>query len=96
MESTQIQLPEGARLILYTDGLVEDRRRDIDAGLALLRTAVTGRAGLGPEETCQEILDAMLPEDPGDDIALMVARTRPLDPDSVAQWEVPSDPRPSP
>lgn len=92
VESTQIQLPEGARLILYTDGLVEDRRRDIDAGLDLLRTAVTGRAGLGPEETCREILDAMLPEDPGDDIALMVARTRLLDPDSVAQWEVPSDP----
>ncbi|MFE5857563.1 SpoIIE family protein phosphatase [Streptomyces sp. NPDC056500] len=92
VESTQIQLPEGSRLILYTDGLVEDRRRDIDSGLALLRAAVAGKAGLGPEETCQEILDTMLPEHPGDDIALMVARTRLLEPRFVAQWEVPSDP----
>lgn len=34
----------------------------------------------------------MLPERPGDDIALMVARTRLLDPAQVAEWDVPSDP----
>ena len=39
-------LPEGSRLVLYTDGLVENRDRDIDTGLDLLREAL---AGPGPD-----------------------------------------------
>lgn len=34
----------------------------------------------------------MLPSDPADDIALLVARTRVLDGDRVAEWDVPGDP----
>ncbi|MER5917393.1 SpoIIE family protein phosphatase [Streptomyces sp. NPDC001982] len=91
-ESAELQLPEGSCLILYTDGLIESHHRDFDAGLGLLRTTVTGRPHLTPEETCRDILDAMLPERPSDDIALLVARTRLLDSAQVAQWDVPSDP----
>lgn len=90
-ETAQIQLPEGSRLVLYTDGLVEDRDRDIDIGLDLLRDSLTGPART-PEETCEAILDALLPEHPADDIALLVARTRVLPADHVAEWEVQSDP----
>nr|WP_312866389.1 SpoIIE family protein phosphatase [Streptomyces boluensis] len=90
-ESAQLTLPVGAQLVLYTDGLVEDRDRDLDTGLAMLRTALTGVEG-GPEQTCAAILDALLPPHPGDDIALLVARARVLDPDRIAEWEVPSDP----
>jgi anti-sigma regulatory factor (Ser/Thr protein kinase) len=38
------------------------------------------------------VLDALLPARPSDDVALLVARTRALGPDRVAQWELPSDP----
>ncbi len=77
--------------MLYTDGLVETREHDIDVGLEHLRQALE-TAGDSPEETCRAALDARLPDRPGDDIALLVARTRTLGPDRVAEWQVPNDP----
>ncbi len=90
-ETTELRLAEGSRLVLYTDGLVEDRAHDIDVGLERLRRALE-TAGETPEETCRTVLDARLPDRPGDDIALLVARTRTLGPDQVAEWDVPNDP----
>ncbi|MFE1796803.1 SpoIIE family protein phosphatase [Streptomyces sp. NPDC059517] len=90
-ETAELKLEEGSRLVLYTDGLVEDRERDIDVGLELLRTALTG-AERSPEDTCQAVLDALLPPRPSDDIALIVAGTRALGADRIAEWRVPSDP----
>ncbi|MFI6493088.1 SpoIIE family protein phosphatase [Streptomyces sp. NPDC050564] len=90
-ETAELELAEGSRLVLYTDGLVEDRDRDIDSGIELLRTALAG-ADRSPEDTCRAVLDALLPPRPSDDIALIVARTRALDADRIAEWEVPSDP----
>jgi serine phosphatase RsbU (regulator of sigma subunit)/PAS domain-containing protein/anti-sigma regulatory factor (Ser/Thr protein kinase) len=90
-ESAEFTLPEGSQLVLYTDGLVEDRNRDIDTGLDMLRDALQG-PGRTPEETCQAVLDALLPARPSDDIALLVARSRLLDPSQVADWDVPGDP----
>ncbi|MEU6238326.1 SpoIIE family protein phosphatase [Kitasatospora sp. NPDC047058] len=90
-ETTELEVAEGSRLVLYTDGLVEDRERDIDVGLELLRAALAGPPRT-PEQTCADVLGAMLPAHPQDDIALLVARTRVLAPDQVAEWDVPSDP----
>lgn len=90
-DTAELELPEGSRLVLYTDGLVEDRERDIDAGLELLRLSLA-EAGPSPEDTCRAALDARLPHRSSDDIALLVARTRALTADQVAQWEVPMDP----
>ncbi|MFI1206804.1 SpoIIE family protein phosphatase [Streptomyces sp. NPDC020802] len=90
-ETAELELDEGSRLVLYTDGLVEDRERDIDVGLELLRTALTG-ADRSPEDTCQGVLDALLPPRPSDDIALIVAGTRALGSDRIAEWQVPSEP----
>lgn len=92
METAELTLSEGSRLVLYTDGLVENRDRAIDTGLELLRTALAAGADRTPEQTCTAVLDAMLPDHPSDDIALLVARTRLLDPARVADWEVASDP----
>ena len=90
-ETAELELAEDSRLVLYTDGLVEDREHDIDEGLELLRAALA-QAGRTPEETCQAVLDARLPDRPSDDIALIVARTQGLGPDQVAEWQVPNDP----
>ncbi|MGW2713919.1 SpoIIE family protein phosphatase, partial [Streptomyces sp. NPDC001356] len=90
-ETAEVELPEDSRLVLYTDGLVEDRERDIDEGLGLLRDALLRTPGASPEDTCRTVLDR-LPAQPSDDVALIVARTRVLGDDRVAQWEVPSDP----
>ncbi|MEU6662990.1 SpoIIE family protein phosphatase [Streptomyces sp. NPDC046821] len=91
-ETAELQLSAGSQLVLYTDGLVEDRDRDLDTGLDLLRSALAGHPDRTPEETCQAVLDALLPERPRDDVALLVARTRLLDPERVATWDVPADP----
>ncbi|UNZ16937.1 SpoIIE family protein phosphatase [Streptomyces sp. 891-h] len=90
-ETAELLLPRDSRLVLFTDGLVEDRERDIDDGLALLHETLTGHPGRSPEETCRAVLDALLPAEPSDDVALLVARARVLAPDRVAQWDVPAD-----
>nr|WP_258052583.1 SpoIIE family protein phosphatase [Streptomyces sp. Ru73] len=90
-ETAEIQLSEGSQLALFTDGLLEDDDRDLDTGLAQLRTALA-HPGRDPEETCRAVFDAVLPARPRDDVALLIARTRLLDADRVAAWDVPSDP----
>ncbi|MEV7872149.1 SpoIIE family protein phosphatase [Streptomyces sp. NPDC088124] len=91
-ETTEFTLPEGSRLVLYTDGLVEDRRWDIDVGLERLRTTLAGATGPDPEETCESVLTALVPDRPGDDIAVLVARVRRIEADRIAEWSVPPDP----
>jgi anti-sigma regulatory factor (Ser/Thr protein kinase) len=89
-EAGELVLPEGSRLVLFTDGLIESRGRDIDAGLTMLSSTV-GHADRSSEETCRALVERMLPEHPSDDVALLVARTRLLKPSCVATWEVPFD-----
>ncbi|AIA07782.1 SpoIIE family protein phosphatase [Streptomyces noursei] len=91
-DTCRLRLPEGSRLVLYTDGLVEHRSRAIDDGMALLGRTLGGRPDQTPEETCEAALDALLPDHPTDDIALLVARIRRLPAGRIADWEVPADP----
>ncbi|MFB6711689.1 SpoIIE family protein phosphatase [Streptomyces sp. NPDC056237] len=91
-ETAEMKLEEGTQLVLYTDGLIEDRTRDIDEGIELLRRALASHPGRSPEESCRAVLDELLPGRPKDDVALLVARTRALPPDCVAEWDVPFDP----
>lgn len=92
VETTDLALPEGSRLVLFTDGLVERRGHDIDVGLEALRTALERPGDLSPESTCRAVLDALLSARPTDDVALLIARTHLLDPGSVADWDVPDEP----
>ncbi|MFD3694651.1 SpoIIE family protein phosphatase [Streptomyces sp. NPDC058646] len=90
-EAAEFQLPEASRLALFTDGLVEDRHRDFDTGLHLLGEALS-QTGRSPDEACADVLDALLFPVPSDDIALLIADTRRLEADRIAEWEVPGDP----
>ncbi|MEU9300071.1 SpoIIE family protein phosphatase [Streptomyces sp. NPDC048269] len=90
-ESVELQLPEGSRLVLFTDGLVEDRHRDFDSGLRLLAETLSG-TGRSPEQACADVLTTMLFPTPTDDIALLIADTRRLEPAKIAEWEVPGEP----
>ncbi len=89
--TTELVLPPGSQLVLYTDGLVESRERDIDAGLARLAEVLRG-TGRSPEENVRAVLEALMPVQQRDDIALLVARTRKLAPDRIARWDVPPEP----
>ncbi|MEU6071728.1 SpoIIE family protein phosphatase [Streptomyces sp. NPDC047082] len=90
-EATELELPEGAVVALYTDGLVEDRDRDLDRAMNEMLRALTAPAD-SLEALGDNVLKAVLPEQPGDDVALLLARTRALGADRVATWDVPPDP----
>jgi PAS domain S-box-containing protein len=90
-EATELRLPEGSVVALYTDGLVEDRDRDVDHSTAEFCRALGARVG-SLEALADTVLKAVLPENPGDDVALLLARTRALGADRVATWDVLPDP----
>ncbi|MFF4349768.1 SpoIIE family protein phosphatase [Streptomyces sp. NPDC001530] len=91
-QTAELDLAEGTQLVLYTDGLIEDRRRDLDVGMDMLRDALAGHPDRPPEESCHDVLAELLPGRPKDDVALLIARTRGLPPDRIADWDVPLDP----
>src|SRR5215469_7230404 len=77
-QSTRFSLAPGTVLALYTDGLVENRARPIDGGLAALRHAlssVLARPDGALDDSCQKVTQ-MLREHGEDDITLMLARIR--------------------
>nr|WP_225830239.1 SpoIIE family protein phosphatase [Streptomyces sp. NK08204] len=90
-EATDTWVPENSLLVLYTDGLVESRHRDIGSGQRALLDSLA-RPGASPEATCDRIVEALLPGRPDDDVALLVARTHIMGASHVASWELPADP----
>ncbi len=90
-ETAELHLPEGSQLVLYSDGLIEDRNRDIDTALDELCRALV-HPGRSPEDTCRAVMDAVVPDHPVDDVTLLVARTRALHPGRIATWDVSADP----
>ncbi|MGW0082345.1 SpoIIE family protein phosphatase [Streptomyces sp. NPDC003393] len=90
-ETLELELPEGSLVALFTDGLVTSRDRDVDLGLDRLRQALAVSAG-PLESVCDDVLGRMLPDRSVDDAALLIVRTRALDADRVATWDLPADP----
>ncbi|MFD8891646.1 SpoIIE family protein phosphatase [Streptomyces sp. NPDC059566] len=72
----EVRLPPGSLLVLYTDGLIEARDRDLDEGMAQLAGALR-RVDQPLEELCEGILRLLLPSAQQDDVAVLLARTRP-------------------
>ncbi|MFF1556659.1 SpoIIE family protein phosphatase [Streptomyces sp. NPDC058279] len=73
--STATLIPEGAVVALYTDGLVEARGQDIDAGIDALRDQLRAPVDC-LEETVDRILARLLPDTATDDTVLVLARLR--------------------
>ncbi|MEU6589999.1 SpoIIE family protein phosphatase [Streptomyces sp. NPDC046881] len=90
-EAREIDLAEGSLLCLYTNGLIGERHLDADTAVTKLCAALT-RPADALERTCQAVVDSLVPSLPGDDVALLVARTRVLPPDAVATWQLPLEP----
>ncbi len=92
-EAVELDAPAGATLLLYTDGLVESRLRDVWTGIEQLRERLAATAQLtGPdhppplEALCDEVLDMLGPGDRDDDIALLAARFDGIAPSDVSYW----------
>lgn len=102
-EAVELDAPAGATLLLYTDGLVESRLRDVWTGIEQLRERLAATAQLtGPDHSpplealCDDVLDMLGPGDRDDDIALLAARFDGIAPSDVAYWFLdPEDAAPS-
>ncbi|MFD9115573.1 SpoIIE family protein phosphatase [Streptomyces bottropensis] len=102
-EEVEVELPEGALLALYTDGLVESRDHPLDEGLqafvgaltdpAQPPTAARGDAPRSLEDVCDHVLNTLDTHHGEDDIALLMARVQGLPEDSVGDWTLPREPR---
>jgi anti-sigma regulatory factor (Ser/Thr protein kinase) len=85
------KLEPGSTIVLYTDGLVEERGASIDQGLEALRLAAS-QDPCHPDELCDRLVDAMLAiHAANDDIAVLVLRALPAAPPPL-HLEIPSDP----
>jgi PAS domain-containing protein len=71
------QLEEQALFVCYTDGLVEDRERDIDEGMRRLVEVARSVPALEPHVLADHILAGVPGEERGDDVAVLVARRSP-------------------
>jgi len=78
--SATVAVPDGATLVLFSDGLVERRGEVIDEGLERLVDAIGDVRPLAdPDELCTRIISRIEAGGAaGDDIALLVARVDPL------------------
>jgi serine phosphatase RsbU (regulator of sigma subunit) len=72
--ATDIDLPPGSVLALYTDGLIEHPGEDIGSGMSRLARTLAASPARSPEKLCDSVL-ASLGADARDDIALLLART---------------------
>lgn len=75
-----LDVPEGSTLLLFTDGLVESRRRDLTAGTAMLGAELAASGDHPLDALLDRLVDRVA--DPGaeDDVALLAARLgRPSD-----------------
>ncbi|OKI52139.1 SpoIIE family protein phosphatase [Streptomyces sp. MJM1172] len=71
--TSEVTLPAGSILILYTDGLIEARGRDIDERLGELTRLLTEPQG-SLDLLCDSLISHLVPASADDDIALLTAR----------------------
>ncbi|MFD1270992.1 SpoIIE family protein phosphatase [Streptomyces kaempferi] len=90
-EAVDLELPEGCVIAFYSDGLVETRDQDIDAGIRRLGT-VLARPDRPLDELCTAAFDTLPTRALEDDATLLLARTRSLMPSQIATWDLPHDP----
>ena len=81
----------GSTLLLYTDGLIERRDVPLERRLAQLAEAA-GAAGGELSELCGQLVSAVLGRsEPGDDVALLAVRARPIR-SPVLELTLPAEP----
>ncbi|GIH72239.1 hypothetical protein Mth01_44920 [Sphaerimonospora thailandensis] len=91
-ETTELSLPEGSRLVLYTGGLLADDPADPRIGTQRLRQALDTDPGRTAEETCASALSVLPHGRCRDDVIVLAACTRALSPGHIAYWDLPADP----
>jgi serine phosphatase RsbU (regulator of sigma subunit) len=66
-------VPDGATILLYSDGLIERRGEFLDHGFTRLRRHAATLAAETPDTLCDQLLSALAPES-DDDVVLLAVR----------------------
>ncbi|MFD1270919.1 ATP-binding protein [Streptomyces kaempferi] len=82
-------MPDQTRLVLYTAGLVQAFGHD---GGHVEVTRLLAASRQAPQDLCLSLAENLIPVDPPQDAAVLVACTRALDPSHVATWSMPAVP----
>ena len=69
-----VTLDRGSTVLLYTDGLIERRDADLDAGLVRLRETLVELADRPLEEMLDEVIERLVHGRPEDDVAIVAVR----------------------
>lgn len=79
--ATTVDIPPGALMCLYTDGLIERRNQPVDNGLAKLSKSIYPGQ---PESVCATVMSKFIGQEPlQDDIALLILRRLPTNSEPV-------------
>ncbi|MFJ8666280.1 SpoIIE family protein phosphatase [Streptomyces sp. NPDC093600] len=79
-------------LAFFTDGLVESRGGDIEQGMERLRSALASAdSARSLDEMSSGLINSLAPQQPADDVALLLARTKAIPSDHVAEWKLEAD-----
>jgi serine phosphatase RsbU (regulator of sigma subunit) len=93
ISSRTFEIKDGSLFVLYTDGLVESRGRDIDDGLKRLQSVFGPTSVTEPIEALAKVaLSGVSADRHRDDVALLIARLARIDGDRQACWTLPGDP----
>ncbi len=79
-ETMEIAAEDGSMLVLYTDGLVEERGQDIGLSVELLRRRLANGASI------EALSDDVLSAERTDDVTVLAIRFRGIPSEHVAQW----------
>jgi serine phosphatase RsbU (regulator of sigma subunit)/anti-sigma regulatory factor (Ser/Thr protein kinase) len=87
VETQRFTVEDGSLFVLYTDGLVESRDRDITDGLERLQNAFGPGSTEAPlEDLCKISLDGVYSDAQRDDIAVLIARLRRIPENQRVCW----------
>ena len=87
IETKRFTVEDGSLFVLYTDGLVESRDRDITEGLDRLQSAFgPGSPEADLEDLCKTSLDGVYSDAQRDDIAVLIAKLRRIPEENRHCW----------
>lgn len=72
----RVDLGPGDTVLLYSDGLIERRDRDLDEGLAELAAVLTELRSLPLDLLCDQLLERLVVAEHDDDVAIIAVRLR--------------------
>jgi serine phosphatase RsbU (regulator of sigma subunit) len=92
IQSRVYEIDDGSLLVLYTDGLVEDRHRDIDDGLSHLKGIFgPGATSRSLDDLCRAAMAGVFAHHQRDDIAILIARLGRIAEDHHVSWTLPHE-----